>query len=246
VELCKEPAGLFLTADANQSLYNSGFRWTYVHRDLNVQGRSRILRRNYRSTQEIADAAAEIMLAGDDGYDEEAAKQEFVHSGAYPAIYAAEDDEDQARWIARRIFEAAREMRLPPNAAAVLVSRHDLGKRLAERLNEEGLPAVFMSSREFELEDPHVKVTTLHAAKGLEFPIVVMAHVEEGHLPWEATATDEQELSEFLHGQRRLFYVGCTRAMRYLFVTYNRASPSSFLDVLSDDCWMWLGKELVG
>lgn len=241
VELCKDPAGLFLTADANQSLYNSGFRWAYVHRDLNVQGRSRILRRNYRSTQEIADAAAEIMLAGDDEYDEEAVKQEFVHSGAYPVIYAAEDDEDQVRWIARRILEAAREMRLPPNAAAVLVSQQYLGRRLAKGLKKAGLPAVFMKSREFELEDPRVKVTTLHAAKGLEFPIVVMAHLEEGNLPWEATAMDEQEVREFLHGQRRLFYVGCTRAMRYLFVTYNKEWPSPFLDGLSDDCWMWVG-----
>lgn len=238
VELCKDPAGLFLTADANQSLYNSGFRWTYVHRDLNVQGRTRILRRNYRSTQEIADAAAEIMLPVE-GYDGEAIEQEFVHSGAYPVVYAAKNEADEARWIAQSIYEAAREMRLPPNAAAVLAPLARDGERLARLLSDEGLPAVFMRSRNFDLDDAHVKVTTLHAAKGLEFPIVVIARAEEGHLPWDATATDREELSEFLLAQRRLFYVGCTRAMRYLFVTHYHASPSPFLGDLSEDRWMW-------
>ena len=36
----------------------------------------------------------------------------------------------------------------------------------------------------------------------------------------------------------RLFYVGCTRAMRYLFVTYDRSLPSPFLDSLSDERWV--------
>ena len=54
-----DPSGLFLTADANHSLYNRGFRWSHVHEQLQVTGRTRILRRNYRSTRQIAHAAAE-------------------------------------------------------------------------------------------------------------------------------------------------------------------------------------------
>jgi superfamily I DNA/RNA helicase len=78
----------------------------------------------------------------------------------------------------------------------------------------------------------------LHAAKGLEFPIVVVAHVEAGRLPPDIAATDRDELSAYLQAERRLFYVGCTRAMRYLFVTYDRHLPSAFLDGLSDERWM--------
>jgi superfamily I DNA/RNA helicase/mRNA-degrading endonuclease RelE of RelBE toxin-antitoxin system len=240
VELCREPAGVFLTADANQSLYNRGFRWQQVHESLNVKGRSRILRRNYRSTRSIAEAAAQI-LQGDPEYDPEAARQEFVHAGPPPVIYAAAGSEDQACWIAQQIYDAARELRLPLNAAVVLVSSSSVGEPLAQALSKYGLPAAFMNSSQFDMESPRLKVTTLHAAKGLEFPIVVVAHVEAGRLPRETAATDPEEIAAFHREQRRLFYVGCTRAMRYLFVTYDRQIPSPFLATLTDDHWLRAG-----
>jgi superfamily I DNA/RNA helicase len=237
VELCREPSGLFLTADANQSLYNRGFRWRNVHEQLKVTGRTRILRRNYRSTRQLAHAAAEL-LTEMDAADVEAMEQEFVHAGPRPAIYAADGAADQARWLAGQICQAAHELRLPVNAAAVLVPSNSLGRTLAELLAEGGLPARFLPSREVRLEERCVKVMTLYAAKGLEFPIVAIAHVEADRLPRETTATDPQDLREHLDGQRRLFYVGCSRAMRHLFVTHDRSLPSPFLEMLSDEHWL--------
>src|ERR1019366_1566660 len=57
VNLCKTPGRLFITADANQSIYGSGFTWTDVHGSLRFQGRTSVLRANYRSTYEIGEAA---------------------------------------------------------------------------------------------------------------------------------------------------------------------------------------------
>ena len=239
LELCERPQGFFLTADANQSLYNRGFRWKQVHDSLQVRGRSRLLKRNYRSTREIALAAAQIMQAAPE-QDEETIIQTTVHTGAPPVIYAAAGSEDQARWIAQHVYQAARELRLPLNAAVVLVSSSSVGKPLAQALTAQGLPANFMSSSQFNLNDPRLKVTTLHAAKGLEFPIVVVAHVEAGRLPRETSATDPEEVAAFWQNQRQLFYVGCTRAMRYLFITYDRQLPSPFLADLTDDYWLRL------
>jgi superfamily I DNA/RNA helicase/mRNA-degrading endonuclease RelE of RelBE toxin-antitoxin system len=236
IELCREPGGVFLTADANQSLYNQGFRWRAVHEGLNVSGRTRILHRNYRSTHQIAAAAAEIMSPTTE-FDGESLGQEYIHAGPRPVLYAATGSEDQARWIAGQIIQAARQLRLPVNAAAVLVASSSVGEPLAQALSGYGLPARFMSSQAFDLEEPSVKVTTLHAAKGLEFPIVVVAHVEAGRLPRETAATDQNEIDTHILAQRRLFYVGCTRAMRHLFVTYDRQLPSSFLADLSEAQW---------
>jgi superfamily I DNA/RNA helicase len=143
VELCRTPTGVFLTADANQSLYNRSFRWRNVHEGLNVQGRTRILPRNYRSTRQIAAAAAEIMAPLPD-FDAEAMQQEYVHAGLPPVLYGATGSEDQARWIAGQIYQAARQMRLPVNAAAVLVYSSGVGEPLAEALSQHGLPAKFM------------------------------------------------------------------------------------------------------
>lgn len=237
VELCRDPSGLFLTADANQSLYNRGFRWRHVHQQLQVVGRTRILRRNYRSTRQIAHAAAEL-LAGMDATDAEAMGQEFVHTGALPVVYAARGAADQAHWLASQIWKAAQELRLPVNGAAVLVPSNRLGRTLAQLLAEQGLPARFLPSTKVRLEERCVKVMTLYAAKGLEFPIVAIAHVEADRLPRETTATDPEDIKERLEDQRRLFYVGCTRAMRHLFVTYDSSLPSPFLGLLSDERWL--------
>src|SRR5690606_12417900 len=80
VELCKTPQGLYLTADASQSIYSKGFSWQRVHEALNVRGRTTILKRNYRSTKQIADAAIQL-LRDHGGGDEEALATIPVRSG---------------------------------------------------------------------------------------------------------------------------------------------------------------------
>jgi DNA helicase-2/ATP-dependent DNA helicase PcrA len=69
-------------------------------------------------------------------------------------------------------------------------------------------------------DDKHNAVTlmTLHSAKGLEFPIVFIAGMEDGLLPFYNTEIDRKELEE----ERRLCYVGITRAQKKLFFTHTR------------------------
>jgi DNA helicase II / ATP-dependent DNA helicase PcrA len=61
-----------------------------------------------------------------------------------------------------------------------------------------------------------VTLITLHAAKGLEFPVVFIAGLEEGVFPHSRALDDEKELEE----ERRLAYVGMTRAMRRLYLSH--------------------------
>jgi len=63
-----------------------------------------------------------------------------------------------------------------------------------------------------------VTLMTLHAAKGLEFPVVFIAGMEEGLFPLYQVTPDPSELEE----ERRLCYVGITRAMKKLYITYAR------------------------
>ena len=87
---------------------------------------------------------------------------------------------------------------------------------------EEFLEQVSLVADTDQLPDPDdpsetgVVMMTLHAAKGLEFPVVFMAGVEEGVFPHQRTLTEPAELEE----ERRLCYVGITRARERLYVTH--------------------------
>lgn len=86
-----------------------------------------------------------------------------------------------------------------------------------------------------DLEEERVTLMTLHAAKGLEFPVVFMVGMEEGIFPHSRTLMEPSELEE----ERRTCYVGITRAERKLYMTYagmrtiygrtNVNEPSRFL-----------------
>jgi DNA helicase-2/ATP-dependent DNA helicase PcrA len=85
-----------------------------------------------------------------------------------------------------------------------------------------------------------VTLMTLHSAKGLEFPVVFIAGLEEGLLPFYNSNIDRKDLEE----ERRLFYVGMTRAMKILFLSHARLrfrfgelsyqTPSQFLDEIDE------------
>ena len=91
-----------------------------------------------------------------------------------------------------------------------------------ESLEEFLADATLMSSADEKTVKNSVTLMTMHAAKGLEFPVVFMVGMEDGLFP-SARAEDKESLEE----ERRLAYVGMTRAMRKLFLTYT-ASRYSF------------------
>ncbi|ARV27826.1 DNA helicase II UvrD [Vibrio anguillarum] len=90
--------------------------------------------------------------------------------------------------------------------------------------------------------DDAVQLMTLHSAKGLEFPLVFMVGVEEGMFPSQMSAEEAGRLEE----ERRLCYVGMTRAMQKLYITYAEIrrlygqdkyhKPSRFIRELPENC----------
>jgi DNA helicase-2/ATP-dependent DNA helicase PcrA len=94
-----------------------------------------------------------------------------------------------------------------------------------------------------------VTLMTLHTAKGLEFPVVFLTGMEDGTFPHMRSLHDDAELAE----ERRLAYVGLTRARERLYITRsavrsawgmaNEFPPSRFLEEIPDPLWDWRRRE---
>lgn len=105
-----------------------------------------------------------------------------------------------------------------------------------------------MATRDDESKKPGVSLMTLHSAKGLEFPVVFLVGLEEGILPYFKAMDDPHEMYE----ERRLFYVGMTRAKEMLCLTgvkkrrlYSKVQdqePTRFLQDIPKDCCHWTEK----
>jgi ATP-dependent DNA helicase Rep len=153
------------------------------------------------------------------------------------------------------LFETARDPRQAESANENLdelldwlarATRHDEAPTLADALRR--LSLMDMLDREAgDTAEDRVRLMTLHAAKGLEFPVVFLAGCEEELLPHRANLSGPG-----LEEERRLAYVGITRAQRQLFMSYARrrkrygeiveCSPSRFLEELPAELLEWEGR----
>ncbi len=120
------------------------------------------------------------------------------------------------------------------------------GQSLADMVSHLSLMDILERQDEESSED-RVSLMTLHAAKGLEFPYVFLVGMEEGLLPHHSSI-EEDNIEE----ERRLAYVGITRARRVLHISYARkrrkggevvdCEPSRFLEELPREDLVWEGR----
>jgi DNA helicase-2/ATP-dependent DNA helicase PcrA len=148
------------------------------------------------------------MAAGADGLELHEQVRQVVHAAGLVAHYEKEKGErGQARIDnLEELANAAREFEFDPNLHEGLDT---LGAFLSHAALEAG------EGQADEWEDS-VQLMTLHSAKGLEFPLVFLCGLEEGLFPHQMSIEEPGRLEE----ERRLAYVGMTRAMRRLFLTY--------------------------
>jgi len=180
----------------------------------------------------LRDTAAETPLTG--------LFDAIVERTGYGATFDRTEEEDLDRWA--NILELRSELERLGDAPA--------SETIAPYLERVALVAD-VDSLDAD-ERGRVTLITLHSAKGLEFPVVFVAGVEEGLLPISRAVESEHLNPEELEEERRLFYVGMTRAKRLLYLTYasSRATygrfgysvPSRFLQSIPDHLLRSLGR----
>jgi len=134
----------------------------------------------------------------------------------------------------RFLYESMKAERVGTDSVAILCPTEKVMKRVAEILDPR-LHAKPMRARGFDIGYRGVSITTMHASKGLGFPIVAIVGVDEGNLPWPAEhGTDPADHQERQH---RLLFVAGTRAMKRLLVAADARRPSPFVQSITDDYW---------
>lgn len=137
---------------------------------------------------------------------EQQADQVIKHSGLYAMYQAERGEKAQARLEnLEELVTACKQFQRPEEA--------DNMTPLAAFLAHASLEA---GEAQADSHQDAIQMMTIHTAKGLEFPMVVMAGVEEGMFPSQLSHDEPGRLEE----ERRLCYVGMTRAMQKLFITY--------------------------
>ena len=190
-----------------------------------------ILKDNFRSSPEILALSSSILPMME---HLDSKKQ----SGRLPTIRAELDEYEEARSVARLVKELA-VGDIDLGDQAVLVRTHAQIPPIIEVFKEREIKFMVASDAESGAgRDDGVQILTLHAAKGLEWKIVHLCGVEEGFHPISHADT---ELA--LEEERRLFFVGLTRAEEQLHISWarNRAlgskrsrKPSVYIRELSD------------
>jgi len=227
------PNALFFAGDLGQRIFQQPFSWKTLGVD--VRGRSRTLRINYRTSHQIRTQADRLLgpsVTDADGNVEKRNDTVSVFNGPPPAIVRAakelEEIEAVAKWMKERVSAGA-----VPHEFGVFVRSEAQIDRAKAAVAKVPLPFKVLDER-VETTSGHVSISTMHLAKGLEFRAVVVMACDDEVIPLQArieAVGDTGDLEEVYDTERQILYVACTRARDHLLVTSTEPS-SEFLDDL--------------
>lgn len=213
---------LLVLYDDAQSIYGTRRgRLSFKSLGIQAQGRTTILKLNYRNTAEVlqlAHAFARDVMNPEEA-DEDSVpliQPESAHRhGPKPLLLELPNFRAEVEAIIKR-FHELHDAGYGWGDMAVVYRNEFMGKTVDEALRHAGIPASWLnrdSNSRKQLVDNTVSVVTLHSSKGLEFPVVAIPGL--GYLPRDSDDANEEV---------RLMYVGMTRAMEHLVMTCHAKS----------------------
>ncbi|BCO31185.1 DNA helicase [Thiohalobacter sp. COW1] len=229
----KSKNDLFIVGDAHQRIYRR--RYTLSACGIEVRGRSRRLKINYRTTEEIRRFAT-AMLEGmkvddlDGGEDEKGGYRSLVH-GDKPLVEGFGSQKEEQDWINVNISSLLEQGESLKDICIVARTNELLGT-YESALRKNDISCIRMSRKVADNRSQDgVRLATMHRVKGLEFRHMMIVAANEGILPLKnaiekSEDPTENRSSEF--SERALFHVSATRAVRQLFVSYY-GNPSKFI-----------------
>lgn len=226
------PDALFFAGDLGQRIFQEPFSWKALGVD--IRGRSRTLKVNYRTSHQIRQAADRLLpkvVLDVDQNEQDRRGTVSVFNGPDPVVQTFPDAERESKGVAEWIKAAVADG-VSPAEIGIFVRSNDQLVRARAAVKAAGHTQLELSER---LEQPQgrVAIGTMHLAKGLEYKAVVVMACDDDVLPLQErieTVADESELDEVHETERNLFYVACTRARDRLLVSGVQPASEFFAD----------------
>jgi UvrD-like helicase C-terminal domain/Type III restriction enzyme, res subunit/UvrD/REP helicase N-terminal domain len=231
----ERPNALFFAGDLGQRIFQQPFSWKSLGVD--IRGRSRNLRINYRTSHQIRMQADRLLgpeMTDVDGNAENRRDTVSVFNGPPPVIRVLATENEEIKTVATWLTEQGKAGVLPHEFGVFVRSARELARAQAA-VKEAGLPFKVLDEQ-VETTSGQVSVSTMHLAKGLEFRAVAVMACDDEVVPLQErikTVGDDADLQEVYDTERHLLYVACTRVRDRLLVTGVRPG-SEFLDDLQD------------
>ena len=234
------PAGdrnsLFIVGDAHQRIY--GRRASMSVCGINVRGRSKRLRLNYRTTQEIRAWVVSVLegISVDDLDEGTDTLRGYVSlmRGVAPELVGCRSEAEELDGLVAWVRA------LPPDQIrlsdiGVLCARRTDADRVQGALRAAGIETVMLQSGADDRSVPGVRISTMHRAKGLEFFAVAIPFLSEAGFPPPGAlraAVDPADKEDIIMQYRSLLHVAATRAKKALRVSWS-GTPSNVMQVNS-------------
>lgn len=228
------PNALFFAGDLGQRIFQTPFSWTSLGVD--VRGRSRTLRINYRTSHQIRSQADRLLgseVSDVDGNIESRKGTISVFNGPQPVIRHYAEAEAESRSVGEWLRQCHADGVQPQEIGIFVRSESELPRAQAA-VRVAGLQGHVLG-KDMATEADFVNITTMHLAKGLEFRVVAVMACDDEIVPSQDridTAADEAELTEIYNTERHLLYVACTRARDRLHVSAVEPGSEFLQDLL--------------
>lgn len=224
------PAGdrnsLFIVGDAHQRIY--GRRASMAACGIQVRGRSRRLRLNYRTTQEIrawAVSVLEGMSVDDlDGGTDTLRGYVSLLRGVAPNFVRSASEADELEGLVAWIQGLPSDQKIQLSDIGVLCARKKDVERVRDALRSAGVATVVLQTGADDRSVPGVRITTMHRAKGLEFFAVALPFLSDAGFPTAGAlnaAVDAADKEDIIMQHRSLLHVAATRSKKALRVSWS-------------------------
>lgn len=232
------PDTLFFAGDLGQRIFQEPFSWKAL--GIDIRGRSRTLKVNYRTSHQIRQAADRLLpkiVQDVDGNEQDRRGTVSVFNGPDPEIQIVADVDREIQGVADWIKQSVADG-IAPAEIGIFVRSNDQLARARAAVKAAGHMQLELSER---LEQPQgrIAIGAMHLAKGLEYKAVVVMACDDDVLPLQErieNVADETELDEVHDTERNLFYVACTRARDRLLVSGVKPASEFFADIAVQRC----------